>query len=231
MVRSMMSLTTLQISYWGYALDFVARILNMVSTKKVNKTPYEIWHGKVLNLSYLKVWGCEALVKRDTPNKLESIVISCIFVGYPKEMMCYYFYYPTENKIFVAQYAEFFERNLISQEGEHDDVHPQTDVNPVRRSVRIPRAPERYGFYIDAEEHELGDHGEPPNNQAALSDIEFKKRLEAMNTKMKSMKDNRVWTLVDLPSGYKTVRSKWLFKKKTIIDGNIHTYKARLVAK
>ncbi|GKF87290.1 hypothetical protein Tco_0258167 [Tanacetum coccineum] len=45
---------------------------------------------------------------------------------------------------------------------EYDDVDPQTDVNPVRRSARIPREPKRYGFYIDAEEHELGDHGEPP---------------------------------------------------------------------
>ncbi|GJU39005.1 zinc finger, CCHC-type containing protein [Tanacetum coccineum] len=213
--------------------DSVAPILNMVSTKKVNKTPYEIWHGKVPNLSYLKVWGCEALVKRDTPNKLESIVINCIFVGYPKEMMCYYFYYPTENKIFVARQDKQPSNNTSEHqpEDEHDDVHPQTDVNPVRRSVRIPRAPERYGFYIDAEEHELGDHGEPPNNQAALSDIEFEKRLKAMNTKMKSLKDNQVWTLVDLPPDYKTVGSKWLFKKKTIIDGNIHTYKARLVAK
>nr|GEW47300.1 reverse transcriptase domain-containing protein [Tanacetum cinerariifolium] len=38
-------------------------------------------------------------------------------------------------------------------------------------------------------------------------------------------------TLVDLPPDCKTVRSKWLFKKKTDIDGNIHTYKARLVEK
>ncbi|GJS90946.1 retrotransposon protein, putative, ty1-copia subclass [Tanacetum coccineum] len=103
MVRSMMSLTTLPMSFWGYALDSVARILNMVPTKKVNKTPYEMWHGKVPNLSYLKVWGCEALVKRDTPNKLESRSIKCIFVGYPKETMGYYFYYPLENKNFVAR--------------------------------------------------------------------------------------------------------------------------------
>ncbi|GJZ17820.1 retrotransposon protein, putative, ty1-copia subclass, partial [Tanacetum coccineum] len=47
------------------------RILNMVPTKKVDKTPYELWYGKVPNLSYLKVWGCEALVKRDTPDKLQ----------------------------------------------------------------------------------------------------------------------------------------------------------------
>ncbi|GJS30838.1 retrotransposon protein, putative, ty1-copia subclass [Tanacetum coccineum] len=38
MVRSMMSLTTLPMSFWGYALEYAARILNMVLTKKVNKT-------------------------------------------------------------------------------------------------------------------------------------------------------------------------------------------------
>ncbi|GJZ33067.1 retrotransposon protein, putative, ty1-copia subclass [Tanacetum coccineum] len=153
----------------------------MVSTKKVNKTPYEMWHGKVPNLSYLKVWGYEALVKRDTPNKLESRSIKCIFVGYPKETMSYYFYYLLENKIFVARYAEFFETNLIKQETsgstvDFDEIqNPQTDVIHVRRSARISQEPERYGFYIDVEEHELGDHGEPPNYRAALSDPEYEK--------------------------------------------------------
>ncbi|GKA39043.1 retrotransposon protein, putative, ty1-copia subclass [Tanacetum coccineum] len=72
MVRSMMNLTTLPLSFWDYALESATRILNMVPTKKVDKTPYELWYGKVPNLSYLKVWGCEALVKRDTPDKLEQ---------------------------------------------------------------------------------------------------------------------------------------------------------------
>ncbi|GJT91477.1 retrotransposon protein, putative, ty1-copia subclass [Tanacetum coccineum] len=87
MVRSTMSQTTLPKSFWDYALEYAARILNMVPTKKVEKTPYEIWHGQAPKLSYLKVWGCEALVKRDTltkPDKLEPRSIKCIFVGYPK---------------------------------------------------------------------------------------------------------------------------------------------------
>ncbi|GJZ20576.1 retrotransposon protein, putative, ty1-copia subclass [Tanacetum coccineum] len=74
MVRSMMSQTTLPKSFWDYALEFVARILNMVPTKKVDKTPYEVWHGQASKLSYLKVCSYEALVKRDTltkPDKLE----------------------------------------------------------------------------------------------------------------------------------------------------------------
>ncbi|GKB56739.1 retrotransposon protein, putative, ty1-copia subclass [Tanacetum coccineum] len=42
MVRSMMSQTTLPKSFWDYALESAARILNMVPTKNVDKKPYEI---------------------------------------------------------------------------------------------------------------------------------------------------------------------------------------------
>ncbi|GJT19192.1 retrotransposon protein, putative, ty1-copia subclass [Tanacetum coccineum] len=37
--------------------------------------------------------------------------------------------------------------------------------------------------------------------------------------------------MVDLPPGCKTVRSKWLFKKKTDMDGIVHVCKAHRVAK
>nr|GEU36113.1 retrotransposon protein, putative, Ty1-copia subclass [Tanacetum cinerariifolium] len=37
--------------------------------------------------------------------------------------------------------------------------------------------------------------------------------------------------LVDTTPGLKTVGCKWIFKKKTDMDGKVHTYKARLVAK
>ncbi|GJX78051.1 hypothetical protein Tco_0324862 [Tanacetum coccineum] len=62
------------------------------------------------------VWGCEAFVKKDTPDKLQQRSVKCIFIGYPKETMGYYFYFLPENKIVVARYAEFFEKLLISQE-------------------------------------------------------------------------------------------------------------------
>ncbi|GJX77809.1 retrotransposon protein, putative, ty1-copia subclass [Tanacetum coccineum] len=54
-VRCMMSQTTLLKSFWDYALETAARILNMVPTKKVEKTPYKVWHGQALKLSYLEV--------------------------------------------------------------------------------------------------------------------------------------------------------------------------------
>nr|GEV72830.1 retrotransposon protein, putative, Ty1-copia subclass [Tanacetum cinerariifolium] len=66
----------------------------------------------------------------------------------------------------------------------------------------------RMCLYIDAEEHELGDLGEPANYKAALLDPESKKWLDAMNVEMQSMKDN-----------------------DTDMDGAVYIFKARLVAK
>ncbi|GKG49091.1 putative retrotransposon ty1-copia subclass protein, partial [Tanacetum coccineum] len=84
---------------------------------------------------------------------------------------------------------------------------------------------------IDDEEHELGDLGEPTNYKAALLDPESDKWLNAINVEIPSMKDNEVWDLVDLYPNGKTFGSKWLFKKKTDMDGAVHTYKARHVAR
>ncbi|GKE41799.1 retrotransposon protein, putative, ty1-copia subclass [Tanacetum coccineum] len=237
MVQSMMNLTTLPKSVWGYALESAARILNMVPTKKVERTPYDIWHGQAPKF-------------------------------YPKETTGYYFYYPPENKIFVARNAEFFENSLMIQEssGSHgllkisgsdegleliqeEDTQPSKNTNkeynevvpievepqnvkvPIRRFARIPQAPDRYGFYVDVDECELADLNEPSNYKAALSDPEYDKWLKAINTEMQSMKDNKVWILVELPPNGRTIRIKWLFKNKTDMNGNVHTFKACLVAK
>ncbi|GJS87884.1 putative retrotransposon ty1-copia subclass protein, partial [Tanacetum coccineum] len=75
------------------------------------------------------------------------------------------------------------------------------------------------------------DLGEPANYKAELSNPKSNKWLEVMNAEMQSMIDNQVWSLVDLTPDGRTIGSKWLFKKKTDIDGNVHTYKARLAAK
>ena len=56
MVRSMMSLTDLPLSFWGYALETVAFTLNRAPSTSVETTPYELWFGKKPKLSFLKVW-------------------------------------------------------------------------------------------------------------------------------------------------------------------------------
>ncbi|GKA17739.1 retrotransposon protein, putative, ty1-copia subclass [Tanacetum coccineum] len=123
------------VSRQDYALEIATRILNMVPTKKIDKTPYELWNGKVPNLSYLNS-GVVRLFGR--AEELEEIQD---------------------------------EDTLLSE-----------------NSSEIPIEVE--GF-------------EPPQEEVVL--------------------------ILDLPPNYKTVGSKWLFKKKTDMDSIVHPYKARLV--
>ena len=55
MVRSMMSLTELLLSFWGYALETAAFTLNRAPSKSVETTPHELWFGKKPKLLFIKV--------------------------------------------------------------------------------------------------------------------------------------------------------------------------------
>jgi len=52
-----------------------------------------------------------------------------------------------------------------------------------------------------------------------------------MKDKLKSMKNNYVWDLVELPKGKKPINCKWIFKTKRDSQGNVKRYKAHLVTK
>ncbi|KAL0400359.1 UNVERIFIED_CONTAM: Copia protein [Sesamum radiatum] len=247
MVRSMMSFTELPPSFWGYALETEAKLLNIAPSKLVPQTPYEIWHGKPASYKYLRVWGSPAYVKRLVGDKLDSRSSLCRFVGYPKETTGYYFYDPTsEKKVFVSRNVVFLEKGFpsdnrrdevlieeSSEEPQHDSTTSfepidHTDSAPVlRRSARESRVPERYGFV--GLTSQLDNY--PNTYGEAMLDIDSDKWLEAMKSEMDSMGSNQVWTLVDPPKGVKPVRCKWVYKHKLGADGEITAFKARLVAK
>nr|GEU38143.1 retrotransposon protein, putative, Ty1-copia subclass [Tanacetum cinerariifolium] len=119
-----------------YALESVACIFNMVLTKKVKKTPYELWHGKVPNLSYLKVW-VKNLISQEARESHEDLEIIQNEDTHPSEN--------TSNH---------------HDEVEHDNVEPQSEVTPFRSSEMTHRAPNWLCLYMDSEDHGLGDHGE-----------------------------------------------------------------------
>ncbi|GKD12310.1 putative RNA-directed DNA polymerase [Tanacetum coccineum] len=241
MVRSMMSQATLPISFWGYALETTAYILNLVPAKK----------------------GCEVFIRREAEDKLEVISKKCLFVGYLEESFGYLFYKPKDNVVFVARRGVFLEREMISKEDsgskidleeiqESGDEEPivNTDTQPEvvtpgkpddislpnrRTSGRDSKPPQfYYDFHIEEDkisDSTLSELDEPTNYKEAMASPEAAKWKEAMKSEIQSMYDNQVWNLVDTTPSLKTVGCKWIFKKKTDMDGKVHTYKARLVAK
>ena len=116
MVQAMMSLTDLPLSFWGYALETAEFTLNRTPSKSVEMTPYELWFGKKPKLLFLKVWGCDAYVKKLQPDKPEPKSEKCVFIGYPKETIGYTFYHRSEGKTFVAKFGIFLEKEFLSKE-------------------------------------------------------------------------------------------------------------------
>ena len=132
----MMSRATLPISFWGYALETASHILNLVPTKKVSKTPFEMWKGKRPFLGHIKIWGCEVFVRQETQDKLEARSEKCLFIGYPQESFGYLFYKPKDNMVFVARRGRFLEREMISKEDsgskiDLEEIQESTDEEPI----------------------------------------------------------------------------------------------------
>ncbi|GKF37966.1 hypothetical protein Tco_0114724 [Tanacetum coccineum] len=116
--------------------------------------------------------------------------------------MGYYFYFPPKNKIVVARYVEFLEKNLISQEIsgrarelkeiQEEDTSLSENTSEIPMSARTHRAPDRLCLNVEVEEHSLGDLNEPNNYKAAILDLKSDKWVDAINAEMQSMKDNQV---------------------------------------
>ena len=72
---------------------------------------------------------------------------------------------------------------------------------------------------------------DPTTYEEVIYDIDASKWQVALDSKMKSMHSNQVWVLVDSPEGIVHVGCKLIFKRNISSDGQVSTYKTRLVAK
>ena len=162
-VQSMMSLTDLPLLFWGYALETAAFTLNRAPSKSVETTPYELWFGRKPKLSFLKVWGCDAYVKKLQPDKLEPKSEKCVFIGYPKETVGYTFYHRSEGKIFVAKNGSFLEKEFLSKEVsgrkvELDEVIvPSLELETSSSQKSVPVMPTQISEEANDDDHETSD--------------------------------------------------------------------------
>ncbi|RVW58712.1 Retrovirus-related Pol polyprotein from transposon TNT 1-94 [Vitis vinifera] len=128
--------------------------------------------------------------------------------------------------------AQVMEPIQVHQEVTQQPQEPQVQV-PLRRSTRERRSTisDDYVVYLQEHEFDMGLEDDPISVSQVKQSSNSEKWIEAMKDEMKSMKDNGVWDLVELPKGVKPIGCKWIFKTKRDSKGNIVRYKARLVAK
>ncbi|GJZ35330.1 zinc finger, CCHC-type containing protein [Tanacetum coccineum] len=232
MVNSMLSYSGLSEGFWGEATLTACYLLNRVPNKRNKTTPYELWYKKRPNLSFLRVWGCRAVVRLpDSKRKtLGEKGIDCIFVGYAEHSKAYRFYvikpneYVSINSIIESRDAIFDEsrfsslpipKNIIknsvkSQRDDHYDDVPSEIPEP-RKSKRVRKA-KSY---------------DPRTYDEAMQSRDAAFWKEAIDDEIGSIMENNTWVLSDLPHGCKPLGCKWIYKRKMKVD--IDKFKARLV--
>ncbi|GJU29667.1 zinc finger, CCHC-type containing protein [Tanacetum coccineum] len=96
---------------------------------------------------------------------------------------------------------------------------------------KIPPPPKREDPAKDSICHECGETGHWKRNCPSVLSRVANKKKEHATLELVVVQTTKFGYLDELPPNGKTVGSKWLFKKKTDMDGAVHTNKARLVAK
>ncbi|KAG8482658.1 hypothetical protein CXB51_023976 [Gossypium anomalum] len=113
---------------------------------------------------------------------------------------------------------------------------PQYSIakNRTKREIKPPKKyaeADLVAYALNVAE-DIDANQEPSNYSEAISCEDSEKWMFAMQEEMESLHKNKTWDLVKLPKGKKTVRCKWVFKKKEGTPGvEEPKYKARLVAK
>lgn len=75
----------------------------------------------------------------------------------------------------------------------------------------------------------IANASDPKSVKEALAGPNASHWRKAMEAEIRSLDDNRTWTLTDLPNGRKAISSLWVFQTKYDSDGIISRFKARLV--
>nr|GFA76151.1 zinc finger, CCHC-type [Tanacetum cinerariifolium] len=186
---------------------------------------------KVPNLTYLRIWGCRAVVRLTEPKmkNLDEKGIDCIFIGYAEHSKCY----RPRGMIKTSS------STIAEDEVEGTDDVPGPYVP--RKSTRTRKAKSfgsdfqlylvkgtrdktlsqrEYCFIIEEYPRTLSE-------AMASRDVAFCKKV--VQSEIDSIMYNDTWKLTDLPPTCKALGCKWILKRKMKVDGSIDKYKARLV--
>ncbi|GJW42450.1 zinc finger, CCHC-type containing protein [Tanacetum coccineum] len=197
---------------------------SMVPNKSNNTTTYELWYKKRPNLSYLRVWGCRAVVRLPDPKRktLGEKGIDCIFVGYVEHSKAYRFYVIEPNES-VSINSIIESRNVIFDENRFSLISRPKDIMPnLEESQRDDHS-------NDVPNEILEPRKDPRTYNEAIQSHDAAFWKEEIDDEIGSIMKNDTWVLSDLPPGCKPLGCKWIFKRKMKVDGTINKFKARLV--
>ncbi|KAL5771289.1 hypothetical protein ACOSP7_015443 [Xanthoceras sorbifolium] len=245
---------------WAEAVNTAAYLINRGPSVPLDGgIPEEVWSGKEVNISHLRVFGCISYVHIDSAerSKLDAKSNKCVFVGYGGDEFGYRFW-DYENRKIIRSRDVIFNENLMYKDRSIAESSSSTTEAETKEFAEFEEisgsdvqiSPETVQEELDAPELRrssrvpkpiqryspslhyllLTDSGEPECYDEAMQVEDSVKRESAMRDEMDSLMSNQTWELAELPPGKKALHNKWVFRIKEEHNGN-KRYKARMVVK
>ncbi|CAI7797639.1 unnamed protein product [Closterium sp. NIES-53] len=95
---------------WPYAVCYASHQLNLwPCISRPGASPTSLWTGSLGVVSEFRVWGCIALVRDTSADKLSARAIPCVFLGFPVDSSDYTFYHPPLHRFLDSGDVRFSE--------------------------------------------------------------------------------------------------------------------------
>ncbi|KAL1208699.1 Retrovirus-related Pol polyprotein from transposon TNT 1-94 [Cardamine amara subsp. amara] len=111
--RCMLSNAGLERRFWAEAVSTTCYLINRGPHTSIKcKIPAEVWSGKSVDYSHLKVFGC-TVYYHVSEGKLEPRAMKGVFMGYGDGVKGYRIWSPSENRVILSRNVVFDESSML----------------------------------------------------------------------------------------------------------------------
>lgn len=141
--------------FWKLALDAAVHVYNCQPICRLKwQCPITAWDGTVPDVSYFRVFGCNAYVlmqKNKHHGKLDVKAVEMVFVGYELGSKGYCFWNPATRSIVVSRNVTFDETDFPARRdtSNHREVTPDNHPFPFPDSDSLDDAPDADSGDVD----------------------------------------------------------------------------------
>ncbi|KAG6771504.1 hypothetical protein POTOM_022872 [Populus tomentosa] len=133
-------------TFWADAVHTAVYLINRGPSVPLEfRLPEEVWRGKEVQLSHLKVFGCVSYVHIDSDarNKLEAKSKKCFFIGYGDEEFGFRFWDDQNRKIIRSRNVIFNEKVMYKDRSSEETEMADSDTSPQRSEfIRLEGLPD-----------------------------------------------------------------------------------------
>ena len=206
MTRVMLRTSGVPKKFWPYAAQTAIHILNRTHTEGRQKTPYQLWTGRKPDVSYFRVFGCEAYVQINTKlRKLEERARRCVFLGYSTNQKGYDLYDIDGRRIIASRDVTFCENKF-----------PFRDDNQKLKSSDENCKKANYGGldeyhveeHVDENIKEHYENNEEEDNESRKSENDDQSKRDSQNGQNGTKDYTELGTFFDKHGNRKSTRNR-----------------------